>query len=583
MSTLREKYEESRRRAYRPREPIARRNNYNEINGTRFVPRVRSPISSTSLKRPLSPIRSLDTLPFTPSKLKAPIGIYRHTGTRRSKIDGGILLKSNRSKRQMPVSVLQSQKKGVLQRLGQFFLRLCGNDSIGNEEEINEGIQKKKVWFEDKDKNLEIEREHTERLKKTYEEELRKLEDELDEKEMEVNTTREQLRLQEVEQEKRVQDLESSFIRDHEARLAEQRDKENQLQQDRQRLEQLEEKIRIQQKELRERTERVEKERKILIEQQTDIENKQRKFLELDRRRFEMLRKIRNERSRVKSIERERESESEMYNDFVTPIRSKRPVLSELDPSNSFANTSSFEKFKSDTSNILVREKHELIKEFEENENQRVKFFETVTNISTSVTAKQSNNNDKLLSNLEQLLKNLDKNSKLQSRTQNYKSIETKLNEYLIMFENSKHSRNENRTALESLFNKLEKNLSITFEKRKNGVKELNHEIFNINLMLADPETASRVVTNESSTCVRFLAYYERKGLLLGEMIKINRILIMLEYLNQLIRKKEDYLGLKDLELITTSTPRYMDEGYERPFSLSPIDVSGYFVDMPST
>lgn len=578
MSSLRDKYEQSKRGAYIPRERLAERfsprekkllhsyeshrastyaNDFRfgsatrdkqdfsykpplkdvaysrEYSSSNYKPKYDGNLGGTAEGDDFSPIR---TIPFALGSKYSPSSLYK---TQPKKSGDGIL-KSRATNSGYRVSKLDSQKGGILKRLGLYFF----NRIVKEDNKLDSSSSgRKRVLFASENlpftKNqenstpidtsvyedaLNEERERNKRLTLSYEQEVRRLEDELDFKDQEFNSLKEMLELRERKEQENLEKLEESFnksLRENEVRHLE----------DRLRLLELKELLNAERTLIQRESVKIQDEKEKLMKEKRDIENKLRKY-ELDLKRL---------------VEQQ-------VNTLIRPLA----------------------KEHASTRDILLKEEVDIQKEIDDNKDQHVRFFETLLKISDSLPRY----NERFFLSLDSIVSDQRTVPKPTRRLEKLKVLEKKVNEYLSTFDQITASTKT--LQLSSLFEKLEKNLSISLEKRKRNVKQLDHEIFKANLILADGDTILQILslTLKSASYLRYLRLFEHKGTLLEEMKLLIELLLRLNTLTVKLYERDELVNINDNNFnnLITSTPRnnYENSG-ER---LSPIDYSTFFREL---
>lgn len=555
-----------------------------EFSPIRRIPFVSSSFSPSSLFKSSSP-------PIHSSLSKRRTGGYGSGGS------GG----SGRiSKTRIPT-------KGVFQRLGLYVYDKLTSSLLASVQpqtsiEIQRGLTEprggKKVWFADNpmvlppvgvpDSGVEDilakERERYHRLKNSYEQELRRLEDELDLKDQEINSTREILTVREIREQERLAELENSF---QENLIAERRAEEEKFSEHRRKLRELELQIKEQQEVLKRESESVQLEKSHLVDETERVEMERSRLVdEFDRVQLERNRLV----DELKEVELKREKYKELDEKrlkVLEKIKQQKPPQEKPQEKPTTVNTPmnlrATSKYQS-TKETLNNEKKQIKSEIEENNQQLLQFLESLVEISKSISSQSFPDEERetLLSNLELLVTGTggtQLNHPNNIRISKLSSLKVKLDEYLKSFKQVNSFSHNKKSSLRLLFENLERNLLLSFGKRKRNVEKLNHEIFKVNLMLADSYAITSVLGNSIGDCLKYLRIFERKSSFLEEMLLLNDLLFKLSYM-----LLELELELTSRVTVVTSTPRFSrsrkNKDKEEDVTFSPIDISTYFADL---
>lgn len=215
-----------------------------------------------------------------------------------------------------------------------------------------------------------------------------------------------------------------------------------------------------------------------------------------------------------------------------------------------------------EASRALAEQQRRIERQRDDNDQQQLRFLETLVEMSRQL----ARTGDRLLlAELEALVSALRPRAAADA---SWALLRQRLDSYRELVALAPPRQ---RAQLRDLFGKLEHNLASLFAKREAAVKALDHEIFRVNLVLADRDAVARLLqlTTQSKECLRYLRHFEDRTRLLAEMAALTELRLQVSKLMRMAGEGADILD--------SSTPRPQRDP---DFSLSPIDVSAYFRDI---
>lgn len=513
-----------------------------------------------------SPIRSLSLLPYTPSKLQ-PTRLYKLFNESTPVNKGILITNRNRryDGKNRKASTLED-KKGIFSRLRSFLVKFSlsrhehdqtdlnllrkSAKNVLNVRESPEVKGNKRVWFEKDDQKeikrrdisfdepkdlvdeatirrrqhyeseqtrhefnelqdiIQKERDNSERLKAKYDDKIKSLKSEFDHRTEELNEKilvlqrRASLHVDELEKTK-LDQLERELFREHEKFLVKQKEQEQELSKERQRLQTLRYELNSKRSEIENDLAKLKEDQKIILKQRLEIGLKSKKLDDLNEGNLLKRRKARDFDSNDVVVTRLKLNQQR--------YRQERKLLNE--------------------------EKQIIRSDLEENEKDYVHFFEKLIDISQSILKGGDSHKEYILNDFETLLESLNTKEMPKKLLIRFESIKRKFSDYLDAFQRFQLAFSrlgiqdigeeysiDNLIEIRTLFTRLTESFSKSIYKKRKRLYQMNQEISAFQISLMSSSTSSQ-------RCRDIAKAYDKRSKVLNEMKVLNELLVSLSIL----------------------------------------------------
>ncbi|CUM55986.1 uncharacterized protein AC631_05048 [Debaryomyces fabryi] len=513
-----------------------------------------------------SPIRSLSLLPYTPSKLQ-PTRLYKLFNESTPVNKGILITNRNRryDGKNRKASTLED-KKGIFSRLRSFLVKFSLSSHEHDQTDLNllrksaknvlnvrespEVKGNKRVWFEKDDQKeikrrdisfdepkdlvdeatirrrqhyeseqtrhefndlqdiIQKERDNSERLKAKYDDKIKSLKSEFDHRTEELNEKilvlqrRASLHVDELEKTK-LDQLERELFREHEKFLVKQKEQEQELSKERQRLQTLRYELNSKRSEIENDLAKLKEDQKIILKQRLEIGLKSKKLDDLNEGNLLKRRKARDFDSNDVVVTRLKLNQQR--------YRQERKLLNE--------------------------EKQIIRSDLEENEKDYVHFFEKLIDISQSILKGGDSHKEYILNDFETLLESLNTKEMPKKLLIRFESIKRKFSDYLDAFQRFQLAFSrlgiqdigeeysiDNLIEIRTLFTRLTESFSKSIYKKRKRLYQMNQEISAFQISLMSSSTSSQ-------RCRDIAKAYDKRSKVLNEMKVLNELLVSLSIL----------------------------------------------------